>query len=90
MSVFEGPLNWVGDGPVVQGVGVDKMEVGIGGRGEEDAGDDQRPSDGGSGFKEFSSIGHGCSLGKCPIERRNWGTVGSLFLPCSLLHFPDA
>ena len=66
MSVLKGPLNGIGDGPVVQGVGVDEEESLVWGFGEDALGKEQRPGDGGGGLKEFSAIGHGCSLGNGP------------------------
>ena len=65
MSVLKGPLNGISDGPVMTGICMDEIEAVVGG-GEKALGEDQPPGDGGTGFEEFSAIGHGCSLGYGP------------------------
>lgn len=77
MGVSNGPLNGISNGPGVQGVGMDEEESLIWGFGEDALGKEQRPGDRSGGLKEFSAIGHGCSLGYGPVGRRCWGMLGS-------------
>ena len=67
MSVLKGPLNRVSDGPRHAGICLDEMEAVVGG-GEKALGEDQRPGDCSGGLKEFSAIGHDCSLGMAHWE----------------------
>jgi len=65
VSVSKRSLNGIGDGPGVQSVGLDEMKIGRW-RGEEAFGESARGGSDGGGLKEFTAIGHDCSLGIGP------------------------
>ena len=65
MSVLKGPLNGIGDWPVVQGVGMDEMEAGRW-RGKDALGKEHRPGDGGGGFQQITTGWHVGSFGNGP------------------------